>query len=294
MTTDTRAFLNHLFSGLGGYCELTYIAPKDRDLSPSIFTESYKIGADRIDFDRVADFNRRGYGCYFGVTSKRTPPAPGKRASETDALWLTALWTEVDLKAGEYATLDDMHRAILQLTPRATTIAHSGGGLHAYWKVHPVLINRNNRDGIKRTLQGLSKAVKGDSVWDLARVMRLVDTVNTKPDRDNAVCTITHRMDNIYSLGNFRHYADLVAPPKRKPASPADLPPQTIPGYLKWFLTAPHPDGQRNNRLNWTAHKMCLDGFSLLDAEQYLLSRAVALGLGERESLATIRSPYRK
>lgn len=39
---------------------------------------------------------------------------------------------------------------------------------------------------------------------------------------------------------------------------------------------------------------MCLDGFSLLDAEQYLLSRAVSLGLGERESLATIRSPYQK
>ncbi len=290
---DTRTFLNMLFRGLPGYLELTMIAPKEYDLSPAVFTESYKIGADRIDFDRVADFNRRGYGCYFGVTSKRNPPAPGKRASEDDALWLTALWTEVDLKAGEYDTIDDIHRAILQLTPRATTIVSSGGGLHVYWKVHPVLINRNNRDGIKRTLQGLSKAIKGDSVWDLARVMRLVGTVNTKPDRGGVFCTITHRTDNIYSLGNFRHYAELVTP-TRKPASPADLPPQTIPGYLKWFLTALHPDGQRNNRLNWTAHKMCLDGFSLLDAEQYLLSRAVALGLGERESLATIRSPYRK
>lgn len=291
---DAREFLNHLFTGLGGYCELTFIAPKQHNLFPAIFTESYKIGADKIDFKRIAEFNERGYGCYFGVTSKRNPPSPGKRATEDSALWLTALWAEVDLKAGDYATILDIHNALMVTFPQTpTTIVSSGGGLHAYWKVRPVLINRNNRDGIKRTLQGLAKAIKGDSVWDLARVMRLPGTINTKPERDNAVCKIVYRSDNRYSLGNFRHYAEL-ATPKRKPASPADLPPQTIPGYLKWFLTSPHPDGQRNNRLNWTAHKMWGDGFSLIDAEQWLLSRALAIGLDERPSLATIRSPFKK
>lgn len=292
--TSAREFLNHLFTGLGGYCELTFIAPKGIELFPAIFTESYKIGADKIDFESVAEFNRRGYGCYFGVTSKRNPPATGKRACEDDALWLTALWGEMDLKSDAYNSTQDMHDTLYKLPQIPTTIVFSGGGLHAYWKIAPVLITRNNRDIIKRTLQGLSKKIKGDSVWDLARVMRLPGTRNTKPDRGNALCMITnHTNDHAYRLEDFAHYAELAAP-KRKPVKRSETPPGKIPSYVQWFLRHPHADGTRNNALNWTAHLMMTEGFSLLDAEQWLLNRAVALGLGERESLATIRSPYRK
>lgn len=230
---ESAAFLNHLFSRVGGYLELTMIAPKERDLFPAVFTESYKIGVNRIDFDRVADFNRRGYGCYFGVTSKRNPPGPGRRASEDGALWLTALWADVDLKAGEYETVDDIQDALSKMHQTPTAVILSGGGVHAYWKIIPILINRNNRDYIKRILQGLAKAIKGDSVWDLSRVMRLPGTVNTKEGRGAAVCTIVHYTHYHYVLNDLANYAELVAPPKRKPANPADLPPQTIPGYLK-------------------------------------------------------------
>lgn len=291
--TDTRAFLNHLFTGLGGYLELTFIAPKGRDLTPSIFTESYKIGADRIDFDHVAELNQRGYGCYFGATSKRNPPDPGKRASEDDALWLTALWTEVDMKAGNYGSLADIKRAMNSMTIPPTTIVFSGGGLHAYWKIAPVLITRANSFEIKQTLQGLSKAIKGDSVWDLARVMRLPGTINTKSDRGGALCQVSSRVDVTHLLEDFAAYRKLAAP-KRKSVKPPETPPGNIPGYIKWFYRHPHAPGERNKAVYWTACMMWEDGFSLLDAEEMLVRHAVAIGQSEKESLATIRSPYRK
>jgi len=70
MTDETRRFLNHLFANVDGYMELTYIDPKGYyNLYPSVYSESYLIGRDRIDWQHVLHQNKRGYGVYYSLTT---------------------------------------------------------------------------------------------------------------------------------------------------------------------------------------------------------------------------------
>jgi hypothetical protein len=296
MTPDARDFLTGLFHTVSGWFEITYTDPKNHyGLRPSVFSEGYEIGTHRINWDRVAEFNRQGYGVYYGLATKRKPPAKGSRASERDALYVPCLWSEVDLQAGVYDTLGEIHRALLALPEPPTTIIFSGGGLHALWKITPVVVTRANFGPIKESLRGLALTIHGDtSVAELARVFRLPGTVNTKADRGGAVCRVVQHSPASYQLGDFDHYRKLAKPIRKRPARSAHDQPGSMPGYIKWFYRTPHPIGTRNNALNWTAFMMCEDNMSLADAEQYLLPRALEIGLDERASLATIRSPYRK
>jgi hypothetical protein len=245
---ESRSFLNLLFAGLGGYLELTYIDPT-RDSDPPVFSEGYKIGRDRIDWERVTTFNARGYGVYYGLTTKRQPPPPGRRATERDALWCSVLWAEVDLKAGVYPTLGSIQAMFDGLPIPPTIVIFSGGGLHALWRIAPTLISRDTFSAIKHTLRGIAVTIKGDtSVAELARVFRLPGTVNTKPDRDGAVCRVVRNTGIVHCLEDFDRYRQLVTT-ARQPVTPAQNAPDGLPGYLKWFLTDHHPDGQRNDRV---------------------------------------------
>jgi hypothetical protein len=291
---EARDFLNALFGATPGYLELTYIDPQRHyGLYPGVFSESYLIGRDRIDWQHVATHNRRGYGVYYGLATKHRAPAPGKRATESDARFINCLWAEVDLKDGAYASLGDITRALKSMLHPPTIQIASGGGIHALWRIAPVLVSKDNFAQIKRMLRGLGKAIQGDlSVAELARVFRLPGTVNTKPERGGEVCRVIFDSGPHYSLGSFARYME----PERPKSAPHGntSPGDGVPGFLRWFLTHPHPHGTRNNALNWTAYRMWEAGFSQLDAESMLLPRAVACGLDERGAVATIRSPYKK
>ncbi|MHC4647198.1 MAG: hypothetical protein ACYTBJ_17030 [Planctomycetota bacterium] len=296
MTNETRDFLARLFGDLSGWFELTMIDPKGHyNLNPAVFSEGYEIGTHRINWDRVADFNRKGYGVYYGLASKRKAPAKGSRATERDALFVPCLWAEVDLKAGVYDTLGEIQRALLGMPEPPTTIIFSGGGLHALWKIAPVMVNKANFAQIKESLRGLAVAIKGDtSVAELARVFRLPGSVNTKAERGGVVCRVMQHSPAVYQLGDFDHYRQFAKPIRNKPTRSSHNTPGEMPGYIKWFYRTPHTEGTRNNALNWTAFMMCVDNMSLADAESILLPRALEIGLDERASLATIRSPYKK
>ncbi|MHC4647723.1 MAG: DNA-primase RepB domain-containing protein [Planctomycetota bacterium] len=296
MTDETRDFLARLFGDLSGWFELTYIDPKGHyGLTPAVFSEGYEIGTHRINWDRVAEFNRKGYGVYYGLTTKRKPPAKGSRATERDAFIIPCLWAEVDLKAGVYDTLGEIQRALLALSEPPTTIIFSGGGLHALWKIAPVMVNKANFVQIKESLRGLAVAIKGDtSVAELARVFRLPGSVNTKADRGGVVCRVMQHSPAVYQLDDFDHYRQFAKPIRNKPARSSHNIPDAMPDYIKWFFRHPHPPATRNNAVYWTACMMWEDGFSLSDAESMLLDHAMAIGQSEKESLATIRSRYKK
>jgi len=178
------------------------------------------------------------------------------------------------------------------LHPPTIQIA-SGGGIHALWRIAPVLVAKDNFSRIKRTLRGLGQAINGDlSVAELARVFRLPGTINTKPERGGEVCRVIFDSGPYYTLESFARYA---VPERPKSAPRGNVSPgDEMPGFLRWYMTNPHPVGTRNNALNWTAYQMREAGFTLSDAESMLLPRARECGLDENAALATIRSPYKK
>ena len=289
------ATLNHLFARFEGlYLELTYLDPnKHYGLKPHIFTESYRIGYQRISWEHVAEQNARGYGVYYGITPKRRPTERFRRSKELDAAFLGALWVDIDLKDGHYAALEDAFCALAAYHPSPTIIIETGGGLHGIWRIEPVPVLPETLPTIKAHLRGLAQMVKGDpAVAETARVLRLPGTINTKPERNGARCRFADPLgiyDGTHHIDQFPR-AEVVQHQDRPVRS---APPESLPHYVRWYLTTTHPEGVRNGRLNWTAFKMYQDGFSQQDASALLRDRAIASGLDARAVDATLESPWK-
>lgn len=293
--TQSAQLLNHLFAPFGGlYVELTFIDLKGHyELDPHIYTESYQIGRDRIDWSQVAAANARGYSVYYAVTPKKKPTPRYNRSRELDAAFCQALWVDIDLHDHPDMTLDQAFAALHRFEPMPSVIIETGGGLHGIWRIEPIPVSPKTLRIIKSHLRGLALYLNADtSVAELARVLRLPGTINTKPERGGALCRFADDAaprDVTYRLEQFPH---VQAPPAiDRPMR--DTPPDAMPGYVRWYLTTPHAEGNRNNALNWTAWQMYHDGFTLADAESLLTARAIASGLDERSVLATIRSTFK-
>jgi len=291
-------FLNYLFTSLpdGLYYEFTFIAPPGVEVDgPRIFSESYRLGHERPDWQRIERLNADGYGIYYGITPKRNRPGRGQRSDERNTALVQALWVDVDLDDGIYATKADAYEGIARAVHvPAGAYIDSGGGIHALWVIEPVPVTPATLPIIKATLRGLAKAVHGDtSVAELARVFRLPGTINTKPSRNGARCEVIDILPHTTRLEDYAMYRDVEAKPPALDRTFAQHKPADLPQYVAWYLDNPHAPGNRNNALNWTAYKMHSDGYEQAEAESLLLPRALADGLGEDEARRTVASAFR-
>ena len=295
---ERLAFLNYLYQLVDAptFFEITFILPPGVEVDgPRIRTHSYRLGEQRPDWYEVARLNEQGYGVYYGLTPKRRRLGRGQRSDERNTALCQVLWVDVDLADGVYATKQDAVEGILRavhVPPGA--LVDSGGGVHALWAIWPVEVTPATLPSIKATLRGLAKAVRGDtSVAELARVLRLPGTINTKPERAGARCELIDLLPGVTHLEDFAMYRDTADKPPAldrtfTPHKPADL-----PQYVAWYLDNAHAEGNRNNTLNWTAYKMHSDGYTQAEAEVILLPRALADGLDETEARRTVASAFR-
>jgi len=287
----TVDFLNHLFYDLpdGLFVEFTFIAPPGVSLRPHIVTLSYKLGEQEPEWERFAAANELGYGVYYAVTPKLTTPPRRQRSTERNTACCQALWVDIDS-----LDKDAAYTAICNIYPPATVIINSGGGLHGLWRIAPIEVNPDTAPAIKQTLRGLALATGGDtSVAELARVLRLPNTVNTKPERNGARCKVISWIPGECLFEDFADFRALAMPdtvPLQREFNRHK--PDNEPGYLTWYLEQRHPSGQRNNSLNWVAYKMHSDGYTQTEAEAALLAHALGDGLEERAILRTIASAF--
>lgn len=127
-----------------------------------------------------------GRALYFGVCTRLTGSPGGTRA---DLAECPALWAEVDTrKLG--LDKDAVRQAVTTLPHPPSLIIDSGGGLHVYWLLTEALDVRlaaddaaGTEEAIVAVLKQLAGIMAGDTaVCDLARIMRLPGTHNTKPE----------------------------------------------------------------------------------------------------------------
>ena len=123
---------------------------------------------------------------YFGVCTRITGSPSGTRA---DLAECPALWAEVDTrKLGLDKTM--VRQAVTSLPHPPSIVIDSGGGLHFYWLLTESIDIRQSADNAAETeesivavLKQLAGIMAGDtSVCDLARIMRLPGSHNTKPE----------------------------------------------------------------------------------------------------------------
>ncbi len=214
MHPDTLAFLDTLF----GRCNrleqstcltLTVIHPDGQFPTPSQHIALHNRVALLNILQRLSDTNRMGWGAYFAVGLRKPGLTRWRRGGAAEVVALPAFYTDIDDPSE--VTLTKLVTAKL---PPSVVVA-SGGGFHAYWLLHEPTTDLNTA---QQVLQGLAKAFGGDGLSP-AQSLRLPGTVNTKPERDGALCHLVEISDHHYCLSDFQPFiAPTPRPLARRPA----------------------------------------------------------------------------
>lgn len=298
-------FLETLYGAVGtGWLEVTYLVPDGVEgVYPRVKVQWRELPLGTVDpaMPAVHKLNAAGYGVYFGVAVRREPKPPttetnasGRtyqkyhRGTQKDALYITALFADVD-----GGTSDENLARVHSINP--SIVVKSGGGYHGYLLLDkPLHITDDNRDDVKRTLKGIAKFVDSDPhVAELARVLRLPDTVNTKPGRNGARCEVIEVNANRYEYADlFMQYAPLVAPRQR---IDRHIPIEASGGlepWVEWYLQNGATEGNRNKRLYAVARAYNDAGLSMGQCMQEAGARARADGLTDEEITRTVDSAF--
>jgi hypothetical protein len=277
------------------WLELRCIHPETGEVR-TLWTEPGNNKQREAIFKQADKLNAEGYGVYFAPCLRRE-----KKGSADSAAWVPALWIDID-------STDQRDLAKLKaFNPAPSFIIASGGGWHAYWLLdEPFLLETDeDKQRVAHILHGLFKVLDGDEAYvkSVASVMRLPDSINTKPDRDGAMVQVMdwhpHRR---YGLSSFDW---LAVKPQSNGHAPMfstngnghhPLPPRT-----EQYLASGATNGRRNAELFAAACQLRDAGYSQSDAERELIARHVADGNGsespasrEKEAHATIASAYRQ
>lgn len=241
--------------------------------------------------------NAEGYGVYFAPCLRRE-----KKGSAASAALVPALWVDVDCD-GNQTRRDKGLTKLRKFEPAPSVIVDSGGGWHGYWLLDaPFLLETDEeKQRIAYILHGLFKALDGDEAYvkSVASVMRLPDSINTKPDRDGAMVQVVDwHPDRRYALSSFDWLA--VKPQSTPMFSTNGSGHHPLPPRTEQYLASGATNGSRNAELFAAACQMRDAGYSQSDAERELVVRHVADGDGsespasrEKEARATIASANR-
>lgn len=178
---------------------------RDAGSPKSIFTRD----ADDIE-TFVARHDKPGWSVYFGVATRSGQPGTVANCQE-----LPAIWIDVD---------NDKPTEIVQgafLPP--SLIVDSGNGIHAYWLLtEPLDISEapdNDGHPAVVTMQGLARIFAADrSVADLARIMRLPGTTNSK--REPVECRVIYKSDVRYEMDDLAEWVSWQPQLRGEPVDP--------------------------------------------------------------------------
>lgn len=210
------SFLTHLFTSrteapvfLASYANdkaNTHIKPRQlitRDLKP---IEQF-----------IEQWDQKDRAIYFCVSTIKT--GKQQRSKETLAE-LTGLHSDIDFK-GVDATPAEVEKTLRQLQLPPSCINFSGHGYHAYWLFREALAaTPENIARVEAALRRLANHLAGDpSVCEVARLMRLPGTHNSKNGEWIEVTTVTERPSG-YELEELEEWLADAVPALRRRATP--------------------------------------------------------------------------
>ena len=157
---------------------------------------------------------------YFGVNPTAARKRDYERALLNDVVAVNCLFAEYDGK--DFPSKDDALRQAESLRPAPSIIIDSGGGYHLYWLLKDTYHIRDGQEYqyIKDVLARWVELVGGDTVKDLARVLRVAGTFNYKPDygpKAPPVFFVECHLDRQYDLAEL---VKLLPPSQKKEAAP--------------------------------------------------------------------------
>jgi hypothetical protein len=294
-STTRRDLLNALYKGSPDhlYLELRCIHPVTGE-ARSLWGRMGNKRELAAVLQQAEKLNREGFGVYFAPCLRKA-----KQGKAEAAALVPALWVDVDCDGNPHQR-DENLRKLRDFGPAPSFIVDSGGGWHGYWLLDEPfqLQSESDRQKIAAMLRGLFAALGGDPeyVKTVAGIMRLPESINTKPERNAAVvCLVESHPERRYPLETFdwlesQRQVERVDSLKVVMLNGSGQHP--LPRRTEEYIAAGATEGSRNTELFQAACQLRDAGYSQSDAERQLVPRYVADGCSEREALATIRSAY--
>ncbi len=290
---NRHEFLNALYKGSPEelYLELRCIHPTTGE-ARSLWG---RIGNKRelaAALKQAEALNREGFGVYFAPCLRKA-----KQGKAEAAALVPALWVDIDCDGDAHQRAQNLTR-LRDFNPAPSFIIDSGGGWHGYWLLDErfPLQRDADRQKIAGMLRGLFAALGGDPeyVKTVAGIMRLPDSVNTKPERGGVVVTVVEcYAERRYPLDAF---AWLECQPHQSSFDGLKVAPlnghHPLPSRTETYLASGAANGSRSTELFAAACQLRDAGYSQADVERELIPRHLASGSSEREALATIQSAF--
>jgi hypothetical protein len=201
MFTDTLSFLQALYCDAQGWITFTAVHPNGRHSAPSHHVRAGDESTLRETLDLLYTANQAGWGAYLSVATRKGDLGRWRRGGQTDLLALPSLFVDIDREP---------EQALLRLRECALSpscIIRSGHGLHAHWFLREPSAAF---DQASRVLRGLAAHFDGDHT-NVAQMLRLPGSINTKPNRQGVRCEIIElNPERRYDLLDF---ATFMRPP---------------------------------------------------------------------------------
>jgi putative DNA primase/helicase len=232
MTTrfTKQDFFKAMFSNTDGLIEIREIYP-DKKVQQSFYS----------NIEGASNHSQNGGNLYFGVC-----PRVRESGKEEDVAKIASLWIDLD----EYDEQKALNK-VQTFKYQPSVIVASGNGFHCYWLLKEAESVDKKTKGI---LKGLSQVLGGDKTFDLARVLRVPDTLNVKdPNNPKEVKVISFDPDKRYNLSDFEEFEVPVTTNGKhsvtftEPVKEIDLNALKIPFQTKLDVQSNVPIGRRSD-----------------------------------------------
>jgi hypothetical protein len=248
----------------------------------------------KLNMGNLGEWNRLGYGIHWGQTTKKAPaPELNKRNRREDTAYVSHLWIDIDNPKSPQDALE----ALLNDKHAPTYVIHSGGGIHAYYKLTAPLDLREADDAqlrdVERVIEGLVFHWDADlNCRELSRTLRLPGLINMKPKRNGAPCQIIYADEgHALPFEAFRErFYELGADRTPRPFDYTPNEDGSMPRYLADYLCTPQASGERNATMFKMVTFAIKAGFF---DENDFMGRGMADGMHEREIRGIIASALR-
>lgn len=178
-----RAFIQAWFGPQDKICLVGRRSKKTGRLdvvSQSMPASEFLSGLDDSSLsDMIFDPEGSTWNLYIGVCPIKNDITLTKRGTEDNVEYCPGVWADIDVKAGGFASQQEILDWLHSLPIYPTIIAGSGsGGIHAYWRVD--WADKGNKELVSRWWSYLDEMAGDrsiDKLIDLTRILRLPGSI---------------------------------------------------------------------------------------------------------------------
>ncbi len=240
-----RDFLDFLMSS-EGFVEVRSI--KDGDVKQWFERDRQKA------VDLALAQSDAGWDAYFGVL----PRTDHKGDAEHIENHTPILWADIDAK--DHVSKAGALQSLIRYENPPSVVVDSGHGYHAYWRLRGEI----DFPKARQIMVGIAKQLKGDHVYDQARILRIPGTTNWKdPKLPMPVRTVVFNTTTRYRIGQFAtaYMSGADAPPTLRTdprRTYTNLSRSELPAWLVDLIRDGVPQGERSEAC-WKVMKKLID-----------------------------------